>query len=139
ERKAFIARVARHGTSASSGEEGTFGEKTTGAQPVDFSVGVSSDSAAAFCWAPPPPDPPTLPANLGERIRAAAPGALADALPRVHRLVPGTQRGGHPPLHFSRSTSSRPPITGTMPLPSTSRHGARARCDRPLRQPLRRR
>lgn len=86
ERKAFIARVARHGTSASSGEEGTFGEKTTGAQPVDFSVGVSPDSAAAFWWAPPPPDPPTLPANLGESIRAAAPGALADELPEVNRF-----------------------------------------------------
>src|SRR5699024_26894 len=85
-RQAFIARVARHGTSASSGEDETFGGETTGAQPVDFSVGVSPDSAAAFWWAPPPPDPPTFPEDLGESIRAAAPGALSDELPEVNRF-----------------------------------------------------
>ena len=86
ERKAFITRVAQHGTSANPEEEGTFGGKTTGPQPVDFSVGVSPDSAAAFWWAPPPPDPPTLPKDLGENIRAAAPGALTDELPEVNRF-----------------------------------------------------
>lgn len=46
------------------------------------------DSAAAFWSAPSPPGPVEIPPGSGDRVRAAAPGALADELPPFPR--PGT-------------------------------------------------
>lgn len=51
-------------------------------------TGHSPDSAAAFWSAPSPPPPVDIPSGAGDRVRAAAPGALADEIPPFPR--PGT-------------------------------------------------
>ncbi|WP_150239709.1 SWIM zinc finger family protein [Nocardiopsis quinghaiensis] len=90
ERRALMAQVRALSTTVAkgpSGEEATFEESgdasvfgtgTASPSPPDTAV---PSSAAAFWSAPPPPAPPSPPDGAGERVRAAAPGAVADALP----------------------------------------------------------
>ncbi|MFV2198344.1 hypothetical protein [Nocardiopsis sp. LOL_012] len=69
--------IARVGASSVEGGPGS----AEGAGPGE---GSGATGAAAFWAAPEPPGPPSLPREAGRRVRAAAPGSVADTLP-----VPG--------------------------------------------------
>lgn len=86
DRKALVARVARSTHPGASQEGEVLGEETTDEHAPGFSENFHPNSAAAFWRALPPPDPPAFPASLGERIRATAPGTLADELPEPNRF-----------------------------------------------------
>ncbi|WP_017568784.1 SWIM zinc finger family protein [Nocardiopsis halotolerans] len=91
ERRALVAQVralSSTTTKGSSGEDETFEENDGGEGKTFDTADVSShptdadpSSAAAFWSAPPPPAPPHPPEGAGERLRAAAPGLVADDLP----------------------------------------------------------
>lgn len=61
---------------------------TSGAPPP--AVAPDPGSAAAFWSAPPLPARPSPPEDSGERVRAAAPGIVADDLPGFGQPPPGT-------------------------------------------------
>lgn len=84
DRKALIARVV--GAARIPEEDETPGEETAGEQSPESTENAPSGSAAAFWRSLPPPDPPLLPERFGERVRAAAPGSLADELPEIDRF-----------------------------------------------------
>ncbi|MFD6951578.1 hypothetical protein A6A08_17320 [Nocardiopsis sp. TSRI0078] len=98
ERRALMAQVRAFSTTAAkgpSGEEATFGENGDASA---FEIGTESpsppdaaapSSAAAFWAAPSLPDPPSPPDGAGERVRAAAPGVMADDLPGFGHPRPG--------------------------------------------------
>ncbi|MBB6119848.1 hypothetical protein [Nocardiopsis algeriensis] len=96
ERRALQAQVRTLGAiNIPTMPEETTGNNSSGtAMEEDSSVSSGTEtpaepgSAAAFWSAPALPAPPVLPRSAGERIRAAAPGALADELPRFSE--PGT-------------------------------------------------
>ncbi|NYH55004.1 putative Zn finger protein [Nocardiopsis arvandica] len=89
ERRALMAQVRALSATAAKGssvEETTFGEngddavfETDTAPPSP--PGAAPSSAAAFWSSPPLPAPPSPPDGAGERVRAAAPGAVVDDLP----------------------------------------------------------
>lgn len=99
ERRALVAQVKALSTAAAkgpSGEEETFGKNvgeaaldTTSASPPPPDTAAPS-SAAAFWSAPPLPGPPQPPQGAGERVRAAAPGIVADHLPGFGQPRTGT-------------------------------------------------
>ncbi|WP_159943267.1 MULTISPECIES: hypothetical protein [unclassified Nocardiopsis] len=79
DRRALTAQVRALSATAvkgCSGEEATFGKKE---QAIAEQTGA--DSAAGFWSAPPLPPAPVPPPGAGERVRAAAPGIVADDLP----------------------------------------------------------
>ncbi|WP_116246842.1 hypothetical protein [Nocardiopsis sp. FIRDI 009] len=95
ERRAVVDRVAAlsvPGTGASAVGEEAFPEKTEpdtgGGEWARGNAQVGTPVSAAEFWsAPEPPAPPPLPEALGARVRAAAPGAVTDALPIFSRLA----------------------------------------------------
>lgn len=86
ESKSLIARVTRHGAPGNPRGARSVVGRNSGERSVEFSADTPPGSAAAFWRALPPPEPPALPEDLGERVKAAAPGALADELPEINRF-----------------------------------------------------
>ncbi|PDP89347.1 hypothetical protein CQJ94_01200 [Glycomyces fuscus] len=90
ERRALVAQVKALSSAAAKGfpgEETTFGKNDgeAASDTVDAPSpppGAAAPSSAAEFWsAPPLPAPPRPPRDSGERVRAAAPGLVADDLP----------------------------------------------------------
>ncbi|WDZ88446.1 hypothetical protein [Nocardiopsis sp. HUAS JQ3] len=99
ERRALVAQVKAFSTATAkgfSGEEPTIGENDgeaaldTAAEPTPPAGAADPGSAAAFWSAPPLPDRPSPPEGSGERVRAAAPGLVADDLPGFGQPRAGT-------------------------------------------------
>ncbi|WP_017586709.1 SWIM zinc finger family protein [Nocardiopsis ganjiahuensis] len=99
ERRAVVELVKDlpSGTMGPSAHEASFGDdhhrNPTGEHPgsgngVFATQAQTADplSPAAFWSASPPPPVPPLPEGVGDRVRAAAPGHVADHLPGFHRF-----------------------------------------------------
>jgi uncharacterized Zn finger protein len=98
ERRALVAQVKALSTVAAKGFPGadaTFG-KNDGEAALDTASspsppGTAAPGSAADFWsAPPLPAPPRPPEGSGERVRAAAPGLVADDLPGFGQPRTGT-------------------------------------------------
>ncbi|MEV2277024.1 hypothetical protein AB0I72_15715 [Nocardiopsis sp. NPDC049922] len=93
ERRALVDRVAAfsvRGTGPAPDREGeeNASASANGGEWIPLSEngrGAAAVSASAFWSAPEPPAAPSFPENAGARVRAAAPGSVADELPLFTR------------------------------------------------------